>query len=385
MKKLTGIIMTCIFVFSIIVMPVFAEETQESLQQQLDAANQRKAEAQYKVDTTKNTIAGIEEEMEKANEQIEKISGTIAGLDQKISELNDNMIKTKEELKTVEVQEKQQEEDLKERIRVMYMYGNEGYLEVLFAAQDFADFIARADMMRSVMEADKATAKALEETRITIQDKKAAIEADQIETEAAKAEQQVALDEQEAIKAQKSELIAQNQALVDTYEAEVAAEEQAAASIKADMDQLIADSQAQAGSGSTVSPSSGWMLPIPGNYNITSVYGWRIHPIFGEGRGHDGIDIGASTGTPIHAVGNGRVILSEYYGGYGECVILDMGDGYQTLYGHMSSRAVSVGQSVAQGEVIGYVGSTGWSTGPHLHFGVYSGSTSYDPFDFLPY
>lgn len=417
MKRSLGIITAAIFSLSVIAAPVFAE-SQEELQQQLDATNQRKAEAQYKVDTTKNTIADIEAELTKADAEIDKIEGTIDSLDQKIDELGDNMAKTKTELAKVEKQEAEQEEALKERLRVMYMYGNEGYLEILFSSTDFADFIAKADMMRSIIEADKATAKALEDTRNTIQDKKDTIEQDQIETASAKEEQEEALVSQEDIKAQKNELIAKNQELVDSYEAEVAAEEEAAESIKADMDRLLAEAQARAeaeaaaraeqerqnsqsssGGGSSsdsgssessggsgaVSPSSGWTLPLPGNYNITSVYGWRIHPIFGEGRGHEGIDIGASSGTPIHAVGNGTVILSEYYGGYGECIILDMGNGYQTLYGHMSSRAVYVGQTVSQGDVIGYVGSTGWSTGPHLHFGVYSGSTSCDPFDFLPY
>lgn len=130
--------------------------------------------------------------------------------------------------------------------------------------------------------------------------------------------------------------------------------------------------------------TTGWRWPLDDVFYITSVFGYRIHPVFGVGRGHEGIDIGASTGTPIHSCDGGTVILAGENGGYGNCVIIQQDSGHQVYYGHQSQIGVSKGQRVEKGDVIGYVGSTGWSTGPHLHLGVLEGGSFIDPFIFFP-
>ncbi len=130
--------------------------------------------------------------------------------------------------------------------------------------------------------------------------------------------------------------------------------------------------------------STGWRWPLNDIYDITSLFGYRIHPIFGQGMGHEGIDIGAATGTEIHACDGGTVILAEEYGGYGNCVIVQQDSGHQVYYAHQSAFNVVEGQRVEKGDVIGYVGSTGWSTGPHLHLGVLVGGSFVDPFDYFP-
>jgi murein DD-endopeptidase MepM/ murein hydrolase activator NlpD len=120
---------------------------------------------------------------------------------------------------------------------------------------------------------------------------------------------------------------------------------------------------------------------------ITSYYGYRTNPVSGIYKLHSGVDIGASNGTAIYAAASGTVVLAQYYGGYGNCVMINHGNGYTTLYGHMSSIAVSSGQTVSQGQTVGYVGSTGNSTGPHLHFEVRASSSggTIDPFSFSYY
>ena len=115
------------------------------------------------------------------------------------------------------------------------------------------------------------------------------------------------------------------------------------------------------------------------SYLATDLYGWRIHPIYGDERFHSGLDLGASYGSPIYACDSGTVIMAEYYGGYGNVVVIDHGNGMTTWYAHQSEFAVSVGDEVYMGQVIGYVGSTGDSTGPHLHLEVHIGGASYDP------
>jgi murein DD-endopeptidase MepM/ murein hydrolase activator NlpD len=117
---------------------------------------------------------------------------------------------------------------------------------------------------------------------------------------------------------------------------------------------------------------------------VTSEFGWRVHPIFGTRRLHAGIDLGAPTGTPIYAAAAGVVIQAGVQNGYGNAVIISHGNGLSTLYGHQSKIAVSAGQSVARGDLIGYVGSTGNSTGPHLHFEVRENGTAVNPRLHLP-
>ena len=109
---------------------------------------------------------------------------------------------------------------------------------------------------------------------------------------------------------------------------------------------------------------------------ITSYFGMRNNPVSGVYKSHDGVDIGAAYGTAIYAAAGGTVVTAGWYGGYGNCVMINHGNGYTTLYGHQSRIAVSAGQTVSQGQVIGYVGSTGNSTGPHLHFEVRASATA---------
>ncbi|MDQ3708049.1 MAG: M23 family metallopeptidase, partial [Actinomycetota bacterium] len=131
----------------------------------------------------------------------------------------------------------------------------------------------------------------------------------------------------------------------------------------------------------TTASSSGFLWPADGVK--TSDFGWRTHPIFGTGRLHSGIDIGAAYGSPISAAASGTVVSAGTMSGYGNVVVLDHGGGIATLYAHQSSVAVGTGQAVQRGQTIGYVGSTGYSTGPHLHFEVRVSGTPVDPMGYL--
>lgn len=139
-------------------------------------------------------------------------------------------------------------------------------------------------------------------------------------------------------------------------------------------------------SGGTISSSSivssGYAWPIAGE--ITSPFGWRVHPVFGTEKFHTGLDIAADYGDPIVASNSGTVIYADWMGGYGNAVMIDHGGGIVTLYGHNSSLAVYDGQQVAKGQIIAYAGSTGYSTGPHCHFEVRIHGEVTDPLDYLP-
>lgn len=129
-------------------------------------------------------------------------------------------------------------------------------------------------------------------------------------------------------------------------------------------------------------PNPGLIWPLQGT--LTDTFGWRTHPVYGTRNFHEGIDIAAPVGTPVKAVAGGRVTLSEWYGGYGLTIRIDHGDGMVSRYSHNSTLLVTMGQSVAVGDVIALSGNTGVSTGPHLDFGLYRGGTPIDPLALLP-
>lgn len=382
-RIITGMMGAIIFM-GIAITPVNAA----SLTEQLAESNQKQAAAQYQIDMTQNTIAGIETEIGKANEEMNRINGVIDKINSEIAALEANIAKTQAELNIAEAKRQEQEEAMNERVRTMYMYGNSSMLEFLFTSSDFADFVTKVDMSRYIIESDKETLNALAETKKLIDEKKAKIEADRLQTVAKKTEQETALAQQVEVKAQKDSLLAQNQAIVAEAQAVVAAEAANAANIESQVRAMMA----AASGGSTTNgsttfvPSNGtYQWPCAGYYPSADddFFGTRLHPIWGDYRTHYGVDLPAPSGTPILAMGNGSVMSAGWNGGYGNCVIVDLGNGVQAMYAHMSSFAVSAGQTVNKGDVVGYVGSTGDSTGAHLHFGVLSGGSFVDPLGYF--
>ena len=159
---------------------------------------------------------------------------------------------------------------------------------------------------------------------------------------------------------------------------EVLAQEEA---LESDIQSMIAEMERQEAANSITSTGT-YIWPLPG-YSPGSAYGWRMHPIYHEMRFHAGEDIGAPSGTPILAADSGTVAVATYSSSYGNYVTIYHSNGDYTLYAHMSSLAVSAGQSVTQGDVIGYVGSTGWANGPHLHFEIRVNGSTVDPLSYF--
>ncbi len=209
----------------------------------------------------------------------------------------------------------------------------------------------------------------------------------QAELESARAEEQAAKDQQEAKKAEQQAKVAEAQKLLDQINADAAElnrqlddEMEGAAEIQAEIarkQKQLEEERRQ--NNVTIDSETNYLWPLPGYYRLTSLFGYRIHPITGKAHSHTGIDIPAPGGTPIQACKSGQVVTSAYHYSYGNYVVIDHGNGNSTLYAHMSSRAVSEGQMVSQGQTIGYVGTTGSSTGNHLHLEVRDNYTRVDP------
>ena len=296
---------------------------------------------------------------------------------------------------------------LENRVRDIYINGQISYLDVLFGAQDFGDFLTRMDLLKRVMIRDselvsevlayqteiKEVGKQLEEDK-QVQTEQAAKAQEAMEVKLEKVAKQQALidlmeNDKEVYDRQYDEMMASSaevERLIHAKEEEIrraaeAARRQAEQEARAAQAGNVVEIGDDGGGYVMQSYGGGMIWPISGP--ITSEFGWRTHPIFGSARFHSGIDIGGDYGLPIHAAAGGVVIEAGWIGGYGNTVMIEHGSGIVTLYGHNESLAVGVGQQVNQGDVIAYCGSTGNSTGPHCHFEVRVGGEPVSPWDYL--
>ena len=356
-------------------------------QSEIDALKKEQQESQAKQEELKDQLAEAEAEQAAAQqkrqlltEQLNAINAEIDNINAQISYYDGEIAQKEEERKEAEAREAEQYELFCQRVRMMEDQGTVSYWSILFNAEDFSDLLDRIADVDAVMAYDNEVMDQLIATREEL-------ERLQADLESARAEEQAAKEQQEAKKAEQQAKVAEAQALVDQINADVAEvnrqldEESAAAS---EIQAEIAKKQKQLEeerkqNNIVISSETGYLWPLPGYYRLSSQFGYRIHPITGVAHSHTGIDIPASGGTPILAAKSGQVVTSAYHYSYGNYVVIDHGNGNSTLYAHMSSRAVSEGQMVTQGQVIGYVGTTGSSTGNHLHFEVRDNYTRVDP------
>jgi murein DD-endopeptidase MepM/ murein hydrolase activator NlpD len=343
-----------------------------AIEAQKQAARQRARDAKAEQSTRRNQLVAVQRQALRAKEsyfaakdELDTTRANLGAARKQYKACTDRLVKHDAAVCT--------------RLRAMYEIGEPSYLEVLLDAATFSDFVERADYMKRIAQQDsslliqyvndKKTAQALRD-RLT-------------EDEAREAAQARALYRKKAeYESQQAEF---TQLLRKANTDRAAAEQQLAELEKASheiSDMLRRVQSGQEGPSAQYSGRwTGWgSSPITSGYSLTSGFGWRIHPITGRQSFHDGVDMACGYGTPIHAAASGLVIHAGWYGAYGEALIIDHGSGWGTLYGHCSSIAVSAGQTVSGGQVIGSVGSTGFSTGPHLHFSVRRNGTPVPPF-----
>lgn len=360
----------------------------DSIQQQVNQQNAAKADAETVIGSVSEQLKQIEEQLRQATAEL----GTIK--DQRVAVENDI---TLNERQLAEAQKRLEgrESVFYKRVRDIYINGRLSYLDVVIGSKDFSDFANRLEVLKRIIDSDITLINEIKKERAEIEAHKQKLEADraklvelekaalakQAEIEQKKAERNVvlqkaqndratamqAIEELNASSAQVSAMLKERQA------ARAAAAAAAAAAAQSSGGQGASDNWVQ-GTGQL-----GW--PVSGE--ITSPYGYRVHPIWGTTIYHSGIDIGVDEGTPVHAADGGVVVWSGWMGGYGYAVVIDHGNGLSTLYGHNSELAVDEGQSVAKGQVISYAGSTGNSTGPHVHFEVRVNGDPVDPMGYL--
>ena len=376
------------------------------LKKQLDSLKQDKAAIDAEIKKIKGDIKENNNDMKEMVEQKNLIDQEIFLLYQQESNINDQIstyslliADKQEELVAAETNFAQLTEQNKDRIQSMEEEGEVSYWSVLFEANDFSDLLDRFNMIQEIAAADKRRLEELDAAAKEVNAAKASLEEEKVSLEASKEElaqtqEQLAQKREEADKLL-AELVAKGMEFEEMMEESEAEQAQLAKDIankkdeydKAKYQEWLATSvppttkpkpPASGGSsGSTGSNTVGgisWKVPI--KYTaFTSPYGWRTHPISGTRKFHYGVDLAAPTGRPIYATRSGTVDTAAYGSSAGYYVQINHGDGYKSIYMHMTHYIVKRGQHVTQGQVIGYCGSTGGSTGPHLHFGIsYRGS-----------
>ncbi len=339
---------------------------QKEIKDQLAAAATEKGEALQQKALLEQEIDLIEQRIDTITEQIAKY---------------DDLIAQKEvEIGLAQEEEQRRYELFCRRVRELEEQGEVTYWSILFDSSDFNDLLDRFIMVEEFMDYDNAVMEQLIAIREQIQQDKADLETARQEQQDAKTEQEQAKAELEDRRAKVDQLIAE----ISSKEEELAKMEanlQAAANA---MDAEIRKKEAElAAQLSKIVSEAGFIWPLKNNKTLTSLFGNRIHPITGKPNNHTGIDIAAPGGTTIMAAKSGLVITSTRNSSYGNYVVVSHGNGQTTLYAHMSKRSVSEGQTVTQGQELGKVGSTGSSSGNHLHFEIRLNGTRQDPLNYF--
>ena len=326
---------------------------------------------------------GIDQEITLLHQEVDNINQQIASYALLIADKQD-------ELDNAQVRLDYLNQKNKERIRAMEEEGKLSYWSIIFKANDFSDLLDRLDMIQEINAADRRRLADIAEAAQYVASAQMELASEKTELEAVRVEldaSEVVLEEKRA-EADKilTELIAKGeeyQAMLDESEdlqsdlmKEIAQAEKdlKAAEYKEWLATYVPPTTRPSGTDTTPSnqapSSSGWIKPLK-SYTITSAFGMRVHPVLGYERMHEGVDMSAPAGTPIYAAKSGKVTTASYQsGGAGYYVSINHGDGFSSIYMHMTRYIVSKGQYVEAGQVIGYVGSTGISTGNHLHFGI---------------
>lgn len=342
-----------------------AQEKRE-LQNQLKEIRADKSQAQGQKNLLEQQINVIQSEIDNINVQIGKYNELISA---KQSEVNETQARADA-----------QYELFCQRIRAMEEEGETSYWSIILGSASFSEMLDNFMMVEEIIEYDNSVMEALTALKQQLETEQKELEAVKAEQEAAKAVQVAEQDELEARQAEVDSLIKDISSQEDKLEAAEAALKREANAMDAKIKEL---ERQYANQIANVPSESGYLWPLPASWNtLSSLYGNRTHPITGKPNKHTGIDIPASAGTNIYAAKSGVVTTSTYNSSYGNYVVVSHSDGTSTLYAHMKKRNATVGQTVKQGAVIGYVGTTGSSTGNHLHFEVRINGNRTDPVNY---
>lgn len=425
--SILALILALVMVFGIVgmIVPMVADAAEDKsssqIQKEIDALKKEKESLQSEINELQGQMSTQMDSMEAVVAQKNLIDQEIFLLYEQITNTNAQimaygvLIADKQaELDEAEANLSQLQEQNKTRIRAMEKNSSTSYWSVIFKADNFLDMLDRLKAIFKINQADQKLIRDLSEAADQVTRVKDELQGQKDQLEQTKKELEATQVEMEAKRAEADELLAELVTEYEGYESLVEAAEQDKAKLNSEIDDLeeaYEDAkdreyqkwyeqwlQSQPSSKPSTGTSSGggtagtgsvtngitWLIPC--NYTrISSPYGWRIHPVYGDYRFHHGIDLSAPSGTPIYATRSGKVTIATYSSTAGYYVNVDHGDGFMSRYLHMTHYVVSPGQQVSAGQLLGYVGSTGTSTGPHLHLSIYYNGASVNPADYIKF
>lgn len=398
-RRLLAAVLAGIMIFLSVPGPaVQATSLEESIKQKQGAISQAQEEKK-KLQSGLSNIKAMVKELEKTKNNLEnyvtELDQKLAELEEKIEELKDQIAEKKVEIEQAKADVEQAEkvaakqyDDMKGRLKFLYENGSRnGYMELLLTAQSFSDLLNQAEYIEMISAYDKRklleyrqNVEYLKLCRQTLEEEEAVLKEAE---ESLKNEQDsvnaLIAEKEQQIKAYQGD-INNKSAAISEYEADIA---QQNATIAALEKAVAADKAALAEQNRLKYDGGMFQMPCPGYKRISDDYGNRMHPTLHVQKFHNGVDFAAASGTPILAAYDGKVVAASYNSSMGNYVMIDHGDGLYTIYMHASKLYVSSGQSVSKGSQIAAVGSTGRSTGPHLHFSVRLNGNYVSPWNYL--
>ena len=354
------------------------KEEIESLQEELAGLRQQQKEVLSQINSLEYQQSQIVAQKKILDQRIELTISVIENLSAQIEQYGVYIQEKQEEVEQRQAEEDAQWELYKTRIRAMEENGTVSYYAIIFGARDFADMLSRIDMISSIMDHDETIYEQLVSARKATENAKATLESVKADMESKREEQKQAQADLEVEQQEATDLIIQLQNNIDEYQ-KVYDEK------RADEDKLkdeIIQMQREYEASQRVKGTGRFLWPVDSN-GVTSGWGGRNTGIPGASTNHGGVDLKALTGANIYATDTGTVIKSAYSSSYGNFIVIDHGNGYCSLYGHMSKRLKSVGDVVSRGDLIGLSGATGIVNGPHLHFEIWENGNRINPLQFF--
>lgn len=363
-KRLLSFLLVCVMLFSL-ALQCHATEINKTREKGEKLKEQKEEAEQLKSDLAKQ-LNGLLDEME--------------ALENKISAKEEELFAKEEELMSAQVEENNQYESMKKRIKYMYENGNAQLIEILFESENIGDFLNKAEYISTISAYDRDMLKVFQEVTKEVKEQEKVIRAEYEEMEEMQNQLITKQNELETMMKDKADEIAELESAIKKNAKKLEKLQKAAEDALRKQQESVNN---PGSAGASVVAGNGYFThPCPGYSRISSSFGWREQPLPGASTNHKGVDYAAPTGTPIYAAAAGTVTTAAYSGNAGKLIVINHGDGKVTKYMHCNAMYVSAGQKVSKGQHIAAVGTTGNSTGPHLHFQLEIGGVPKNPVNY---